>query len=279
MMSDAVQVIVDSLHIYPIKSCAGVRVSALRFNDGGHIADDREWVVVNTDSKVVWQGSHPKLALVNPITSPDTLRLTAVGYQPIDIAQHPAKPVCQIKIWNDTTKMNDVLDGVDGGDQAAAFLQAVTGENLRLVRLSAAAVSRDAVNRVHIVSASSVNEVNSALKNRGSPAVDLYRFRPNVVVSNLDETLEPFLEEAITELSWTDEGREGMLSTTQLCIRCVMPNVDPVTADVSEETLQTVTTLSAARHQGKPVYFGIYANINQASVLHEGTVLKATLNF
>jgi uncharacterized protein len=279
MMSDAMQVIVNSLHIYPIKSCAGMRVAHLRFTDEGLIADDREWVVVNTDSEVTWQGSHPKLALVKPIILSGTLRLTAVGHQPIDIAQHPAKPTCQIKIWNDTTKMNDVLDGVDGGDQAAAFLQAVTGANLRLVRLSAAAASRDTANRCHIVSASSMNELNSALKNRGSPAVDIYRFRPNVVVSSLDETLEPFLEEAITELCWADEGREGKLSTKELCIRCVMPNVDPVTADVSEETLQTVTALSAARHQGKPVYFGTYANIMQASVLREGTVLKAALNF
>jgi uncharacterized protein len=273
------QVIVDSLHIYPIKSCAGMRVARLQFTNEGLIADDREWVVVNTDSEVVWQGSHPKLALVKPIILPGSLRLTAVGQQQIDIAQHPAKPTCQIKMWNDTTKVNDVLDGVDGGDQGATFLQAVTGANLRLVRLNASALSRDAVNRIHIVSASSMNELNRALKNCGSPTVDLSRFRPNVVISSIDEPLEPFLEEAITELSWTDEGREGMLSTAQLCIRCVVPNVDPVTADVSEETLQTVTALSAARHQGKPVYFGTYANIIQAAVLREGTVLKAALNF
>jgi uncharacterized protein len=279
MMSDAMQVIVDSLHIYPIKSCAGMRVTHLPFTNEGFIADDREWVVVNTDSEVTWQGSHPKLTLVKPIILPDVLRLTAVGHQPVDIAQHPAKPVCQIKIWNDTTKMHDMLDGVDGGDKAAIFLKAVTGANLRLVRLGAAAVSRDTVNRCHIVSTSSMNELNSALKKRGSPAVDIHRFRPNVVVSSLDEMLEPFLEEAITELSWTDEGREGKLSMAQLCIRCVMPNVDPVTADVSEDTLQTVTALSAARHQGKPVYFGTYANIIQTSVLREGTVLKAALNF
>jgi uncharacterized protein len=273
------QLIVDSLHIYPMKSCAGMRVAHLRMTNEGFIADDRKWVVVNTDSEVTWQGSYPKLALVKPIILSGTLRLTAAGHQPIDIAQHPAKPTCQIKIWNDTTKTNNVLDGVDGGDQAAAFLQAVTGANLRLVRLSVAAASRDAVNRCHIVSTSSMNELNSALKNRGSPAVDVSRFRPNVVMSSLDETLEPFLEETITELSWTDEGREGKLSTAQLCIRCVVPNVDPVTANVSEETLQTVTALSAARHQGKPVYFGTYANIVQAAVLREGTVLKAVLNF
>jgi uncharacterized protein len=279
MMGDAMQVIVDSLHIYPIKSCAGMRVAHLRFTGEGLIADDRGWVVVNKDSEVVWQGSHPKLALVKPVILPDTLRLTAVGHQHIDIALYPAKPTCQIKIWNDKTKMNDVLDGVDGGDQAAAFLQAVTSANLRLVRLSAIAALRNTVNRCHIVSTSSINELNIALKNRGSPAVDIYRFRPNVVVSSLDETLGPFLEEAVTELCWADEGGEGKLSTTELCIRCVVPNVDPVTADVSEETLQTVTTLSAARHQGKPVYFGTYANTMQASVLREGTVLEAVLNF
>jgi uncharacterized protein len=273
------QVIVDSLHIYPIKSCAGLRVARLQFTDEGFIADDREWVVVNADSEVTWRGSHPKLALVKPIILSDTLRLTAVGHQQIDIAQHPEKPVCQIKRWNDTTKMHDVLDGVDGGDQAAAFLQAVTGADLRLVRLGAVAASRDTVNRCHIVSTSSMNALNSALKNGGSPAVDIYRFRPNVVVSSLDETLEPFLEEAVTEWCWADEGRERKLSTAELCIRCVMPNVDPVTADVSEETLQTVTALSAARHQGKPVYFGTYANIMQAAVLREGAVLKAALNF
>jgi uncharacterized protein YcbX len=56
--------VVDALYIHPIKGCAGERVPALQFSAQGLIAGDRQWVVVNTDAQVVWQGSHPQLALV-----------------------------------------------------------------------------------------------------------------------------------------------------------------------------------------------------------------------
>ncbi|MEO7107683.1 MAG: MOSC N-terminal beta barrel domain-containing protein [Rhodoferax sp.] len=62
MADDALHVIVESLYIYPVKSCAGLQVEYLQFTDEGLVKDDRGWVVVNDTAEVVWQGSHPQLA-------------------------------------------------------------------------------------------------------------------------------------------------------------------------------------------------------------------------
>ncbi len=63
------------------------------------------------------------------------------------------------------------------------------------------------------------------------------------------------------------------------CIRCIVPNVDPHTAMTGDQPLATVTRLSADRHPGKPVYFGIYAHTQQAATLQEGAQLELELNF
>jgi uncharacterized protein len=275
-MRDHVQAIVDSLYIYPIKSCAGVRVSHLHFTVNGLIEGDREWVVVNSDSEVVWQGSHPQLALVKPNMSLGAFYLTAPGRKRVEVPQLPLGVTCEVRIWNDMTKMNEVYEGIDAGDLASTFLQDVTGSDLRLVRLSANALERDSVNRVHVVSTSSLAELNSALSSRGLRSVDTTRFRPNIVVSNVET---PFLEEAFTELRWTDGDRDGILATVGPCIRCVVPNVDPTSGTVCDEPLQTVAALSAERHPGNPTYFGIYATAKQHAVLHERAALEVDLNF
>lgn len=48
---------------------------------------------------------------------------------------------------------------------------------------------------------------------------------------------------------------------------------------VVDEPLATVTRLSAQRHPGKSVYFGIYAALAGAAVLNVGATLTATLAF
>lgn len=275
-MHNHLRATVDALYIYPIKSCAGVRVSHLHFTAQGLIEGDREWVVVNSDSEVVWQGSHPQLALIKPIMSLGAFHLTAPGRKHVEVPQLPSGATCEIRIWNDTTKVNEVHEGIDTGDLVSTLLQDVTGSHLRLVRLTDSALERDSVNRVHVVSTASLAELNASLSSRGLRAVDTPRFRPNIVVSNVET---PFLEETFTELRWADGDRVGILSAAGPCIRCTVPNVDLVSGTVCNEPLQTVAALSAERHPGMPTYFGIYATVRQHAMLHENAALEVGLNF
>jgi hypothetical protein len=278
-MSNIFQVRADALFVYPIKSCGGVRVPFLRFTEAGTIEMDREWVVVDSNGDVVWQGSHPRLALVRPIICDSTLVLHAPGISSVETLRSHAKNACLIRIWNDIKKITEDHEGFDAGLEAAALLRAVTGSDLRLIRLAESAISRDAVNPIHLCSASSMYELNQTLIAQGSKPVDIIRLRPNIVIGNLHSPLVPFIEEQFTAVSWIEEGKEANISFYGPCIRCVVPNVDPVTSEVGDEPAKAIATLSGQRYPGEPSHFGVYGRAGRRSCLREGTSLKVELNF
>jgi len=272
-------VVVDALYLHPVKACAGVATGRLVFDADGLLAGDREWVVVDEGSTVVWQGSHPRLARVHPRLDGGVLTLHAAdgaAAGPFDGAS--GRP-CTLRVWNDVAKREDVHEGIDEGDVAAAFLAAVTGAPLRLVRLGRDARRREGVNAVHLVSRESLDEFDDELARGTRLRADVARLRPNVVVRGLDEPLLPFLEERFTAL----RGREGVsacaLAVTSPCVRCVVPNVDPATGEVDEGPLDALVRLSAQRDPAGPVCFGVYAAGEAGADLRVGDVLSASLDF
>ncbi len=273
-MPETVQVVVDELYIYPIKACAGVRVPNLHFNEAGLIVGDREWVVVDVSHEVVWQGSHPQLALVQPVLLPDALCLSARGQQNIRIPHLLTHQPCTLRIWNDVTKTHDTYVGTDAGDEAAAFLQRVAGVELRLVHLGDETLARAGVQPIHIISRVSLFELNRALADAGHDAVEMMRFRPNMVISSKETLLVPFVEEKCVEIRWHIADGQGQLLVVEPCVRCVVVNVDPVSALVSSPTLQKVAKLSTLRFSKKSVFFGSYAKVARGEILREGTVLE-----
>ncbi|MEO7107684.1 MAG: MOSC domain-containing protein [Rhodoferax sp.] len=105
------------------------------------------------------------------------------------------------------------------------------------------------------------------------------RFRPNIVIASGSSTLDPFIEDYCNAMRWQDTTHTVHLKIRDHCIRCIVPNVDPHDASVNSQTLETVTQLSAQRHPGKPVYFGIYAQAQQAATLRAGASIELTLRF
>lgn len=271
-------VVVDALYLFPVKACAGVRVSELHLSEQGLIVGDREWVVVDTAYEVVWQGSHPQLALVQPMILPNALGLSARGQQDITIPYLVMEQPCRVRFWNDVSKTHDSYAGMDAGDRAADFLQQVTGAELRLVRLSSEALARDLVQPIHITSRASLHELNRALVEDGCEAVEMMRFRPNIVISSGQTHLAPFMEEQCTQVQWTTPTGEGRLSIVEPCIRCVVVNVDPISVEVSGFTLKKVAELSSSRFSKKSVFFGSYAQVYhkvaEGQVLSEGAILE-----
>ena len=282
---NTIQIIASALYTYPVKACAPCPVDRLDFDDDGLLLGDRAWAVVDEQSSVVWQGSHPRLALVMPELTDGVLFLRNPDGHRVEINQAPDCSPCQIQIWNNRTKRNDLFAATDEGAAAAEFLRRTVGaRGLRLVRLGREARCREGVNPVHIVSSASVEEFNDELARTGHAPASIERFRPNLVISAPpgDEAFWlPFMEEHFTSLDWTDEAAQrSSLVIGDLCVRCVVPNVDPASASVDDRVLQTVGSLSAQRHPGKPVYFGVYAKTPAArTALRRGAVLTAQLAF
>jgi uncharacterized protein YcbX len=276
-MENTVQVRAEALFVYPIKSCAGIRVPRLHFTPTGSIEGNREWVIVDAGGEVTWQGSHPRLALVRPAIDDTTLVLGASGVTPLKVSRLHADNHRDFRIWNDATKAMDSYLGFDAGEDAAAFLRHVTGADLRLVRPDANAVARDSANHVHLISTTSLQELNQFLATRDVPPMDMIRLRPNIVLTG--DNMPPFLEEQFSLLRWTSDGQVNQLSVYERCVRCIVPNVNPETAEVIDEYANAVAQLSAQRYPGEPSYFGIYARTSGCARLAEGEIMEVDLNF
>ena len=134
-MEDSLLVVVEALFTYPVKSCAPMCVGSLVFSDEGLLAGDREWAVVDESSNVVWQGSHPKLALVQPELRAEHLTLRNDRGDHVNFETQDLRTRRDVQIWNEVAKRNDAFAAADAGDEVAAFLENTVGAGLRLVRL------------------------------------------------------------------------------------------------------------------------------------------------
>jgi uncharacterized protein len=274
-MTNTIRVVADALYIYPVKSCAPMRVESLTFDEEGLLVGDREWAIVDENSSVVWQGSHPRLALVHPEFQMDKSALRNSRGNYVQFDREAMRAQRSVSIWNDVAKQNDFFTASDAGNEVAAFLEDTVGARLRLVRLSREGQRREGSRRIHILSRTSFDELAVDLPRAAQPSEQIMRFRPNIVVTGEREPLVPFLEEQFTKLEWS--GGTTALEVGEKCIRCVVPNVDPATGSEDDRVLEVVHKHSAARYPGEPIYFGLYATSRGASTLNRGAVLEASL--
>jgi uncharacterized protein YcbX len=274
-MEPTLGAIATALYVYPIAACAGLAVDALEIDARGGAAGDRRWGIADDQGVLTWLGSHPRLALVAPrflaadgigrprasgIADADIrLQLCAPGVEPVATPPAGQLRARSVKIWNDRTRVHDVFDAADAGDEVAAWLARVTGAPLRLVRLGDEALWREGPSALHLVFADSVAAVDAQLAEDGHARADPRRYRPNIVLAGHGAALDPFIEDSLDALDWHGRDAATRLAVTSLCVRCVVPNVDPSTAAVSDATQHALATLAQRRRPGEPTTFGIYA--------------------
>jgi uncharacterized protein YcbX len=75
---------VVSLHVYPVKSCAGTSLAGAPLSERG-FAFDREWMVTDPDGVFLSQRQHPELALVNPRLGIGRLSISAPGMEDLSL--------------------------------------------------------------------------------------------------------------------------------------------------------------------------------------------------
>ncbi len=262
-----------ALYVYPIKACAAMPVAEIALDERGGASGDRQWAVVDAEGAVTWQGAHARLALVHPRLDGAGLRLHAGGHA--DVATPSALAPRRIRLWNDLAARHDEFEAFDAGDAVAAWLERVVGAPLRLVRLGEAALARDGTNALHLVFAPSVAAVDAQLAAGGRPAAAVLRYRPNIVLSG---ALDEFIEESVAAVHWQGAAGPVPLAITAPCIRCVVPSVDPATAQVDEAVGDALTRLSQQRRPGATV-FGVYARGAAGARLRVGETARLELAF
>lgn len=237
-----------AVYRYPVKSLRGEAFSGLDVDPRG-FAFDRHWMLVDAQGRFLTQRQQPRMALLDAhVDDSGSLTLSAPGMDPIRVAAQAASRV-------DVTVWGDALQAELRDPQADAWLSEFLDVPCRLVAQPSDVVR--AVDREYaqaddqvgfadgfpflLISQASLDDLNGRLEQ----AVPMIRFRPNLVVDGC----APFAED-----NWR-RIRIGDMSfrVAKPCSRCIIPTIDPATAERGKEPLQT---LMRYRRRDNKVYFG-----------------------
>ncbi|MCL7944846.1 MOSC N-terminal beta barrel domain-containing protein [Marinobacter sp. ATCH36] len=254
---------VHSLYVYPVKSLAGIEVSSFDLDDFGP-AGDRRWMIVDAEREFITQRSNPELARIGT-------RLER-GRVVVDIPGEGEFPLmtgtqeCRVRVWRDWAR------AVYGGHEASEALSRYCGQGFRFVYMPDDTFRRVDASRVTeyrrvsfadgfpflITNLASLEELNSRL----DTAVEMRRFRPNIVV----EGAGPWEEDRWQKLFIGDLE----FSLVKPCSRCVVTTVDP-DAGTKSADLQPLRELGTYRRTPDGVIFGMNAIHESAGDIHVGS--------
>jgi len=216
----------SGIHIYPVKSCAGLELESVfldRFGPSG----DRRWMLVDNAGRFLSQRQLPRMALIEVELQPGGGLRLALGDDRCPVSQPGDNaPSAEVVVWGDT------VPAKDAGDAVAAWLSSVLACPCRLVFMPSC--TRRRVDRQYAQHNETVGFADgfplllisqgslSALNERLPRPVPMNRFRPNLVVTGC----EPFAEDG-----W-NRVRIGAveMEVAKPCSRCVIPSIDQATA-------------------------------------------------
>lgn len=229
------------LFVYPVKSCAGVEVQEAVLTETG-LDLDRAWMVVDEEGRFVTQRQLPRMALVRPQIKYHEVVLRAPGMLALHLQIDTVEEPTQVRIWNEDVTAYDM------GAVAAQWFTDFLGRPLRLVRfdpqqrrLSSATWTggAEALNQFSdgfpllVIGQASLDGLNARLQAAGHAAVEIERFRPNIVLQGLGPH-----EEDVLEAIQIAAAQEVHLRPVKPCPRCPIPNIDPATAEVTPHVLR-----------------------------------------
>jgi uncharacterized protein YcbX len=280
-----VEVRIASLHVHPVKSCAGIAVDeALVIETGFEF--DRAWMLVDERGKFVSQRELPRMALIQPTLKHLDMVLRAPGMLALHVALDTVEAPVQATVWNDTVKAYDM------GDLAAQWFSDFLGRKLRLVRfdpeqrrladrhwtgpLEAEAAFADGFPLL-VASRAGLDELNRRLAANGHAPVTMQRFRPNLVLDGLDAHAEDHLDEIVFG---APEG-PVRLKLVKPCSRCSIPDVDPATAETGHAVGDALATYRADARLDGALTFGMNAVIVEGieATLRAGMTGAASYRF
>lgn len=272
---------IEQLWVYPVKSCAGIRLDQAMLTPTG-LEWDRAWMVVDEQGEFVTQRELPRMALIQPAFKLDQLMLRAPGMLALHLSLDGVESPRRVRVWDDE------VDAWDMGDLAAQWFSDFLGphapdglKKLRLVRFDPEVRrlcslkwtgGRESVTQfadgfgVLVTSIASMDELNGRLAKVGERAVDARRFRPNIVLSGI----EPHDEDRIG--AWRVQTSQGVagFENVKPCARCPIPNIDPATAN----STPAVGDALQAYRQDPRLNGAITFGMNAIVLAGDGLVLK-----
>ena len=275
----------SALAVYPIKSCAGLLLPEALLVETG-LEFDRAWMVVDEHGEMLTQREWPRMALVQPQFKHSELMLRAPGMLALHLRLDTVEDATRVRVWDDVVKAYDM------GALAAQWFSDFLGCRARLVRFDPEEKRLSAPEWTGEVQAenafsdgfpllvanqASLEELNTRLAAKGAAPVTMQRFRPNLVLAGLS----PFDEDHIETLEITTEQGAVRLRLVKPCVRCSIPNVDPISAQTSHEPGDTLASFRADARMKGGITFGVNAVIIEGHehLLRTGQSVAARWHF
>ena len=262
-------VTLSALHVYPVKSLAGIKLQEAEVTGRG-LRHDRRFMVVDPAGDFFTQRDIPKMATVWTEIEGGKLRLAAPDVGEVEVDAEPAggDPMT-VKVWNSTCA------AVAPSPEADRWLTGYLGAPCRLVYMPES--TRRPVNPAYggdnavgfadgypflVTNEGSLADLNARLRR----PVPMNRFRPNLVLSGAP---------AFAEDGWR-EFRVGGASfrMAKPCGRCQVTTTDQATGEVmGPEPLSVLTAYRDSKDFG--ARFGMNAVATSGGVVRVGDPVTA----
>ena len=229
---------VESLHIYPIKSLAGISLEKATVTMRG-LEYDRRFMLVKPDGGFITQRTHPQLTQFGVEVLGETLRITHADMGYVHATLHPALEANrQATVWDDTVRVSS------GSSEVDEFFSSALGEPIQMVGMPDSTERQIELDYsrpgewvsfadgypILVLGRASMAELNSRMER----PVPTDRFRANIIVSGA---------EAWQEDTWTTlTGGPVSMKLVKQCARCIVIRTDQQTGDRMDEPMKTLLT-------------------------------------
>lgn len=298
--SPSAQFVVESLSVFPIKSCGSFKIpqnTPWKIGPRG-LAWDREWCLVHEGTNIALsQKRYPRMALIRPSIDLQK-RLLRVVYSTNDSEaqelqmslddqeQLQSQLVCDGRVSNRFSNVcgENIEVEIYQSRRVADFFTNALGVPCTLARLPQSGALRQAKMRdsgsttmshsialsnespILLISRSSVNKLNDDIQDHGgniNNRITPGSFRGNIVIAETDSgrsSKSPYIEE-----DWKKIRINGVeLAVLGPCQRCQMVCVDQKSAQRRSEPF---STLAKTRKRNGRVWFGIHLGLNEPKVI------------
>jgi uncharacterized protein YcbX len=244
---------------------AGISVDSAEVEAKG-FRHDRRFMLVDANNRFLTLHEFPQLSRLQPELNGDGITIVSMDTEQENLLipfDTPPKGQQKVVIWNaevEATALSDIID---------TWFSDFLGTPVKLVHMPKKSlrpvdttsgfrppgkyVSFADAYPFMMMGEASISDLNERYE--GNQKFTIHRFRPNIVFSggrpNQEDEIENF---KINGVSFT--GLEN-------CARCTIPNVNPETGKVDENT-EPLATLSKYRLQNRKINFG-------RNVVHSGT--------
>ncbi len=256
---------VTALNTYPLKSCAGVRLTQAHVTPRG-LEHDRDYMLIGDDDSFISQRKIPELALVRPTIGDTAITLTAPGMENVEVPLElePDDERVTVATVHDRPVAGQLVSE-DLDEWFTSFLPPYKqNRRFRLLRVrddmpryvgeryrepgASNQVGFADGNSLLLASEPSLARLNTEL----DEPVPMNRFRPNIVVDGVG--LAPYDEDFWIHV------RVGEMAAfvVKACDRCVIPDVDQDTAATGKAVRRALTTrkgINAHDESNKGVFF------------------------